>query len=71
MHVAAGGVCGAAALLAQLPWERMRGADAAPALAQLAALADALAARVAAGGGGAGGVRGALDSLLAVVLPTF
>ena len=59
-------MCGAAALLAQFPWERMRDSDAAPALAQLAALADAVAARAPAGADGAPGVRGALDSLLAV-----
>ena len=59
-------MCGAAALLAQLPWERMRAGDAALAFVQLAGLADALAARVAAGAGGAPGMHGALDSLLAV-----
>lgn len=65
--VAAGDVCGAAGLLAQLPWEHLQSTDAALALSQLAGLADALAARVAAGAGTAPGVCGALNSLLAVI----
>lgn len=62
----AANICGRAALLAQLPWARVRAEDVPGVLAQLSALADALAERMRVGVGSVQDAGAALDSLLGV-----